>query len=183
MNRHVWLRPNRRALGIAAVPPALALLPAVYLICLSGVLAQTLGWILIGVAGGLLAATLLAAWQPRLAVSGEQLLVYLRAGGPIAVPLDVVECFFLGQGPAMLIEDDSQTGEGVVTANVIVRLAESAEEWKQLSVLKHLGHWCDGYITIRGAWCEPISNELVGGLNKKLAAAHRAQRQRQEAGL
>ena len=38
----------------------------------------------------------------------------------------------------------------------------------------------DGYITLRGLWCEPLSHERVNTLNHRLAAAHRAVRLRQE---
>jgi hypothetical protein len=57
-----------------------------------------------------------------------------------------------------------------------IRLAERATEWAQRDVKPALGAWCGGYITIHGTWCEPLDIDLVNQLNKRLAAAHQAQR-------
>lgn len=121
----------------------------------------------------------LSAWllfRPRLAYRDGQLLVYLRMGGPIAVPIEVVECFFLGQGPALLPPTVDVAGRAE-TATVVVRLAEAAQSWKQREVRPALGQWCEGYITIRGTWCEPINGALVKKLNERLVSAHREVRQ------
>ena len=39
-----------------------------------------------------------------------------------------------------------------------------------------LGRWCDGYATIRGCWCEPLSADLVRQLNRRLANAKDSRR-------
>jgi hypothetical protein len=126
---------------------------------------------------------LFTAWssslQPRLAYGDEQLLVYLRAGKPRSIPIEVVECFFLGQAPSLLGRASSDVDEP--TSTVVVRLAESAAAWKQFDVNARLGRWCDGYITIRGTWCEPITVDLLKSLNHRLAVVHRMQRGRQDA--
>jgi hypothetical protein len=59
-------------------------------------------------------------------------------------------------------------------------LAESADQWKQVPVQSSLGQWCDGYIIIRGTWCEPLSGELVNQLNERLVRVQRETRQRTE---
>src|SRR5438270_10209074 len=96
----VWLRTNRRAILWSMLPPAVLAL-------VGGLLAagywdgDTAGRF----AGGVLAlvgvaATLALAWQlrqPRLAHANGHLLVYLRRGAPIRVPLEVIECFLPGQ--------------------------------------------------------------------------------------
>ena len=86
---------------------------------------------------------------------------------PIRVPIEVVECFFLGQGPADIPAADSE----LQATNVIVRLAEVATQWHRVRVTRSLGHWCDGYITVRGMWCEPLDVKLVNRMNKRLAEA------------
>jgi hypothetical protein len=101
-------------------------------------------------------------------------LFFLQARGPVSVPLAVVEGFLLGQGPAQLPGERRSADQ---VANVVVRLAEKAEQWRHVDVKRSLGHWCDGYITIRGTWCEPLDESVVNGLNRRLAAAHRAARQ------
>lgn len=123
------------------------------------------------------AACIYLMFQPRLSYAKELLCVRLRPGHPpIQVPIEVVECFFLGQGPTLLPRLFVDRGKVEETSTIVVRLAESAEAWKQFDVKPGLGLWCDGYITIRGTWCEPISNELLKRLNDNLIAAHREQR-------
>jgi len=117
------------------------------------------------------------ACSSRLAYEAGYLLVNLGAtGGPIRVPIDVVECFFLGQGPTLLPRPFLTHDAIDETSTIIVRLAESASEWKHLDVKAALGLWCDGYITIRGTWCEPITVDLVRRLNHHLVDAHREAR-------
>ncbi len=112
----------------------------------------------------------LAMRRPRVARVKGCLRLDLRPGRPLEVPLEYVECFFLGQGPSMI-------GKGVVgqaeAANVVVRLAERAKSWRERDVWPMLGSWCDGYITIHGAWCEPIHAELIERLNRQLVEAKR----------
>lgn len=119
------------------------------------------------------AAVVAAIRRPRVAYGNGCLQLDLGAAAPFQLPLDVVECFFLGQGPSFV-------GKGAVGAadasNVVVRLAERATEWHKRDVRKSLGHWCDGYITIRGAWCEPINGKVVEQMNSKLATAKRARK-------
>jgi hypothetical protein len=179
----VWLNANRRILALGAVLPAA-------LACLG--MAIGAGWL--GFAGltaarwlgwGLAAASLLAlaslAWQaqrPRLAYQSGKLLVYLRSGAPIRVPLEIVEGFLLGQGPSFLPGKRQAETEA---STLVIRLAERAEEWAQVEVKPMLGYWCGHYITIRGAWCEPLSVDLVNRLNARLDQVKRQLRDAQVA--
>ena len=115
------------------------------------------------------------AWRfyalPRLAISDSELLVYLRPNFSQAfrVPLDNVEVFFIGQGAVAGEEPGQPKGyEGAVAANVIVRLAESAAEWHHREVHQVLGVWNEGYITIRGLFCDNIDQEVLKVMNKEL---------------
>jgi hypothetical protein len=125
-----------------------------------------------GLLTGLVCGTFIYWIQiPRLAYVQDRLLVYvLNSVDPIRVPIDIVECFFLGQGPSDL---PKLAGREPETQNVIVRLAESAADWKHREVKPAFGHWCEGYITIRGAWCERITPQLMKRLNHRLAEIHR----------
>lgn len=175
----IWLHTNRRAFCLALVALLAALAVAIGMAWMS-----PNGWVR-GAAA--IVATFLAygsglciymMFQPRLSYENEHLLVALRPGQPIQVPIDVVECFFLGQGPALLPRRFGAGDKLEETSTIVVRLAESAEAWKQFDVKPSLGLWCDGYITIRGTWCEPITNELLKRLNDNLIAAHREVRAR-----
>lgn len=182
----VWLRTNRRALALSMVLPGLLLGAAMAAIAwslatqqyllVSGVLAAIVG-VLLWMLG-----SLYYAWSlPRLAYQEGELLVYVEVHQPTRVPIDIVEVFFLGQGPSEL---PKLRGREPETQNVIVRLAESATEWKHRDIRPAVGMWCEGYITIRGSWCEPITPAIMRRLNHRLAEIQRerkAARQTQEA--
>src|SRR5690606_38682536 len=103
---------------------------------------------------------------------------YLRSGGPFRVPLEIVECFLLGQAPTLLPGKQQERAE---TAAVVIKLSETAEAWRHQDVKPALGKWCEGYITIRGTWCEPLNVKLINRLNAQLAEASRALKQREVA--
>lgn len=179
----VWLNANRRILVLGAVLPAA-------LACLG--IALGAGWL--GVAGwaaagwlgwGLAAVSLLAlaslarqTQRPRLAYRSGELLVYLRSGAPIRVPIEIVEGFLLGQGPSFLPGKRQTETEA---STLVIRLAERAEEWAKVEVKPMLGYWCGHYVTIRGAWCEPLSVDLVNRLNARLDEVKRRRRDAQVA--
>jgi hypothetical protein len=102
--------------------------------------------------------------RPRVAFEDGAVLFYLRSGPPFAVPVEVVEAFFLGQGPAHLPAVTKQPQ----TVNLVARLSQRRTEWARQDVKPALGNWCDGYVTIRGSWCEPLNGELIRKLNRRL---------------
>jgi hypothetical protein len=162
----VWLQSNRRVLAMALVPAALMmLLGGLLVMTVNAPALRLLGWGLIGV-GGLLALVLLDQFRrPRLAYRDGEVLFHLRAGAPIAVPAEVVEAFFVGQGPAYLPRTHGPDSE---TVNLVARLSQKAPEWMHVAVKPALGHWCEGYVTIRGTWCEPLTGEVIRRLNARL---------------
>ena len=109
-------------------------------------------------------------FRPRIAYRDGYVLFYLQARGPIAVPVQMVEAFFLGQGPAYRSAAALSKAE---TVNLVARLSQRATEWAQLDVKPALGRWCDGYVTIRGTWCEPLTGELIRRLNRRLSEVSR----------
>lgn len=164
----IWLKSNRRALAYGLLLPALVIAMGVVRVVSADPVREqwwrTFGYALValGVVGILL--ILRQMRQPRLAYEDRHLLVYLRAGSPFRVPIDIVEGFLLGQGAAMLPRHQEADA-----ATVVVRLADRAAEWSHQEVKPALGRWCDGYITVRGTWCEPLNVDLVSRLNARLA--------------
>jgi hypothetical protein len=172
-----WIRPNRRILAIALAGPLL----------LVGFGAGGLAWgvgresLTLSITGGLVMGLgLCGAWlllqamqQPILAFADGHLLVRTGEPAPERVPIEAVEVFFLGQGPALPGDDPDAAP---TTKNVVVRLAESAVHWHQHAMRADLGRWCGGYIVLRGTWCEPLSVERLNQLNRRLAAVRREQR-------
>ncbi len=155
--RETWLNTNRRAIVFGCVPPLF--MAAVGAFFAFG--SQPSGghpWRWIGVVmlflGLSTVATLVSQLRrPRIAFENDHVLFYLRSGPPIAVPVDVVEAFFAGQGPAHLPGVSKQPQ----TVNLVARLFQRNTEWAQQVVKPALGNWADGYVTIRGTWCEPLS--------------------------
>ena len=174
--QQVWLRPNRRVLAMAMVLPAIVMVIASYLaatsVSASGV---QIAWLIVGVVGLVLIGLLARHWrQPRMARCDDYLLLYLKSGEPYRLPLEVVECFFLGATDAN-VPGNGDSG-GKISA-LVVRLAERAEEWRERPVKPSLGKWDDGYVRIYGAWCERLCMGKLGRLNTKLQEAQRELRQ------
>jgi hypothetical protein len=168
-----WLRTNTRAIGLGLIFPILVGLLGAALMQVESPLARLAGGAIAGISLLLVVLLLWQLRQPRLAYENGQLLVYLRTTGPIRVPIEVVECFLLGQTESLLPGRQHARTE---TASIVIRLSETAPEWSQREVKPALGSWCGGYITIRGTWCEPLSLEVVNRLNAQLAEVQSARR-------
>lgn len=175
------LRSNRRA-GLVLVALA-ALLGIFGLILVVVALAYEVAWLLVLAvplaAYGCceFARQLLWWWRPRLALDQGDLVVFLRQPQPYRVPLDVVECFFIGQAPSSLGER-LPSGARIENVTVVVRLAERATQWSQRPTNRAVGRWCDGYITILGDWSDRIDGDVVTQLNRRLVDYKRQWRQR-----
>jgi hypothetical protein len=163
--RETWLRPNLRALRFGLLAPAVIAVASLALVLSQLTALIVAGWILLALA---LTLGLLFFWfmrRPVLAYEAGYMLVYLRKGGPFRMPIGVVEGFFLGSGPLKLAD---QWNAPYQTVNLIVRLAEKATEWADRPVKPALGRWAESYVMIHGAWCEPLSLEVVSRLNVRL---------------
>ncbi|MCG8450037.1 MAG: hypothetical protein MI725_10730 [Pirellulales bacterium] len=162
----VWLRSNRRVLLVAMAP-------VVVLGFFGLVMWQTdllplpgqLGALCIVAAALLLAGLIHQLRQPRVAYRNGSVLFYLKAGAPIRVPVGVVEGFFLGQGPAHLPGNSRNETKMV---NLIARLSQREPQWQQRNVKAALGTWSEGYVTIHGTWCEPLTTDVIRRLNQRL---------------
>lgn len=168
----VWVRPNRRAILIGCLPPLLGAI-------LCGLLAWWLGrsawWWAVTLslpAVGLLILATLILFQitiPRVSHEPGSLYLYVGQHAPVRLPTRIVECFFLGQGANELGTSEAET------RNLVVRLAERETDWHHRELRRSIGHWCDGYITLNGIWCEPIDEALIRKLNHQLVNAKRAE--------
>ncbi|MGI9429792.1 MAG: hypothetical protein ACR2NM_14110 [Bythopirellula sp.] len=171
----VWLHSNRRVLLLAMVPAA-ALGLVSYLMLADGdsTLLRWLGITGLALSLFLTGGLLRQLFQPRIAYHNGQVLFFLRAGRPIAVPRHVVEAFFQGEGPAHLPGNAQQDTKSV---NLIARLSQRETDWHQRDVKPALGCWAEGYITVRGTWCEPITEAVIRRLNRRLSEVDGEQQQ------
>ena len=171
MTQDVWLKPNRRVLILAMIAPLVIAIAGTVLAWSLGGAANWFGAAIVVIAFVLIAVLAGQYARPRLAVRNDELLVYLRLTSPLAVPLAIVECVFLGR-PETQLAIGQQTSRMV---SLVIRLAESATQYKERAVKPALGRWVDGYITIHGAWCEPLTLDLAQRINSKLREAQRRQ--------
>ncbi len=175
----IWLRPNRRVLLLAAIPVLiLGVLGWLQMRSDASPLPTWLGTATLIGAGVLLIGLIRQIIQPRIAYREGSVLFYLKSGGPIAVPLDVVEAFFQGESLAHLPGEARHHAKSV---NLIARLSQRETDWHQRDVKKALGQWTEGYVTVRGPWCEPIDTEVIRRLNRRLTEVKR-EAQAQSAG-
>lgn len=146
------------------------------LLLTGGVLLLFSGWIkavglaIVAVGGAITTITLREMIRPRLSCDGTYLLAYVGGWQPARVPLEIVEVFFLGQGPSKLPQP---VGRPLVNSTVVVRLAEAAKEWHKRDTNTRVAHWCEGYITLRGVWCEPLNTDTIRRLNSTLVETKR----------
>ncbi|EAQ81453.1 hypothetical protein [Blastopirellula marina] len=165
----LWLAANHRPAQVAALFSAIFFAG-------SGISALLRTQVAGGFALGLLAAAIVAAGvtlrlrqPPRIRYDHPYLVLRFPGAGIFRVPLEAVECFFIGV--AKYEPSGSSPRESVA---VVVRLAERAREWKQRDVPAEYGRWCDGYIVLDGTWCEPIAEAKVLQLNRWLIDAKKA---------
>ena len=163
----VWLKPNRRAIWFGCVPPLILGLLGAWMIfgTSGGMWFRWIGAAFMVVGLGMMALLLRQLRRPRIGYRSGQVLFYLQSGPPIAVPARIVEAFFLGQGPAHLPGRNQNDRR---TMNLVARLSQREVEWARRDVKRALGQWCDGYVTIRGTWCEPLNTERIRRLNRRL---------------
>jgi hypothetical protein len=167
--QETWLKPNRRAILFGCLLP---LIMTVAGACLAlahhsdpeGSALRWIGYSLVVAGPAVISLLLIQLRHPRIAFRDGKVLFFVRVGQPIAVPVDIVESFFFGQGPAHLPAVTKQPN----TVNLIARLSQRHTEWASQKVRPALGSWCDGYVTIRGTWCEPLNSELIRRINRRL---------------
>lgn len=174
----IWLRGNLRPMaGIAGV---------FSLVC-AGLLAATI-WpsapastttcrLIYGFSGLValvMSALLRAASRPRLERVGNALRVRLSPFRTDDVPLELVECFFLGSsnlgGGQSRQRDDLPAYK---TATLVIRIAERAKEWQSRPSFEPWGNWSEGSIVCDGRWCQPLSVDLARWLSGRLVEAKR----------
>ena len=171
----VWLRGNvRPAVAIALMTAAASGLALVGL-AVAGGSGASLRAALAAAAVLVLAALALVAVasRPRLERRGDAVRVRLAPLVAHDVPLDVVECVFLGSSPlgpdAAAVPDRPTRRVGTL----VMRLAERAVEWRKRPTFPSWGTWEDGHIVFDGRWCEPLSLEAARRVSQLLLEAKR----------
>jgi hypothetical protein len=173
----IWLRTNRRALALGLIPPIL--LAAIGMGLLVSAPSDSVAWTR-WIGGFMVLASagivVLLIWQmriPRIAYRDGEVLFAMQSGPPLALPVDLLEAFFIGQQPVELLGQPQGSHAAV---NLVGRLSQRAPEWHHREVKAAFGRWADGYVVINGTWCEPITNEVIRRLNHRLREIHEARK-------
>jgi hypothetical protein len=188
----VWLRGNVRPLLAAVAGVLLAGLVGLAMLVLAGgaallLIAATVVLTVVAAGGGLL---VMLASAPRLTRAGEVAVVRLGPWHRDEVPLEIMECFFLGSaglGRRLIVGSCDERGEEPVgsatggdgdehrrrRSTLVIRLAERARDFHDRSAALPWGGWAGGAIVFDGMWCEQLSPALVRDLTGRLVAAQR----------
>ena len=159
----VWLRGNRRLLA-AGVVMALPVVAACVLLILWRPMVGTFVSVPVIV---LVAAALWHVQRPRIAYDKGHVLLRVRFGAAVRVPVRLVECFLVVNVPGAL----GKRRRHVPTTSIVVRIDPRAAEWARVETDRRLAVWCGSQATLLGTWCEPIDLDLVRRLNRYLTLA------------
>lgn len=165
--RETWLQTNRRAIWFGTSFPLVQIALGAGLVWAAPPEIEWPKWLglgMIAVGSCLVVVLLVHLRRPRIAYDDGQVLFHLQNGPPIPVPVELVEAFFIGQGPLML----PGAPQHDVSINLVARISQRDPSYAQREVKLALGAWCDSYVTIRGTWCEPLDGEVVRRLNRRL---------------
>jgi hypothetical protein len=158
----IWLQANRRIVLLPTI-----LFAVVAAACTPIYLSTRSEYV--GAAAILAADAALVWWlifrRPRISFDGRNVRLNVRNGRAVRVPVELVEAFMLGKGPAFLDGRDDYRTE---TSTLVVRIAERAEEFRKVETNVRVAAWCGHYCTLRGTWTEPLSVDLVNRLNQRL---------------
>lgn len=160
----IWLQSNRRAY-------LLPIIAAEVLTVASLALAAVFRNLWIAIVGASIFSLLsMGLWlasrrAARIAYDGRNVRLHIGLPQPAVIPVELVEGFFLGKGPAYLKGKDDYKTE---TSTLIVRVAERAPEWEKLPTDVRVAAWCGHHITFRGTWTEPLNVEVANRLNQRL---------------
>ncbi|NBW86028.1 MAG: hypothetical protein EBR23_04155 [Planctomycetia bacterium] len=171
----VWLKGNvRPALGLAAL--AVGVLAAgAGVVLMNGPPA----WVvqLAAVAGmGIAAAVSALVWsasRPRLERRDTVLRLRLTPYRAHDVPLEAVECVFLGSQPIVADAAHDADEHRLRVGTLVVRFAERATDCRERPTFGPWGTWQDGHAVVDGRWCEPLSLEVARGVSARLLEAKR----------
>ena len=113
------------------------------------------------------------AKQGRIFLQDSELMVRIGPASIEKLPLDAVECFFLGSQPLDRSGDPVASEEAAFRVGTLV--VRVAERYGHLASGRR-GPWAcweDGYLVVDGRWSEPLVVETLRRINGRLAVAKR----------
>lgn len=174
-----WLRANLRLAGLLAAVASFLFLSS---LAVCGIAVWTSGGIsvlpflcsaVLGILACIIGCLAFTAKQGRVLLEDSDLLVRLGPASIERLPLDAVECFFLGSQPL------DRSGEPVASDEAAFRVGtlvvRVAERYGHLASGRRgpWARWEDGYLVVDGRWSEPLVVETLRRINGRLAVAKR----------
>ncbi len=174
-----WLRANLRLAGLLAAVASFLFLSS---LAVYGIAVWTSGGIsvlpflcsaVLGILACIIGYLAFTAKQGRVLLEDSDLLVRLGPASIERLPLDAVECFFLGSQPL------DRSGEPVASDEAAFRVGtlvvRVAERYGHLASGRRgpWARWEDGYLVVDGRWSEPLVVETLRRINGRLAVAKR----------
>jgi hypothetical protein len=176
---HDWLGANLRLACLLAVVASFLFLSSL-VVC--GIAVWNSGGIsvfaflcsvVLGILACIIGGVAFTAKQGRIFLEDSDLLVRLGPGSIERLPLDAVECFFLG---SQLVD---RSGDPVASEEAAFRVGtlviRVAERYAHRASGRYgiWAHWEDGYLVVDGRWSEPLVVETLRRINGRLAVAKR----------
>ena len=176
---HDWLKSNLRLAGLLAVIASILFLSSLAIcgvaIWFSGSLSGA-AFVFsagLGILSCIIGCIAFTAKQARIYLEDSELIVRIGPASVERLPLDAVECFFLGSQPLNHSGDPVASDEAAFRVGTIV--VRVAERYGHL-VSGRRGTWAcweDGYLVVDGRWSEPLVVETLRRINGRLAVAKR----------
>ena len=176
---HDWLRANLRLAGLLAVIASFLFLSslavcgiaiwssgglsAVAFLCSAG----------LGILSCIIGYVAFTAKQGRIFLEDAESMVRIGPASVEKLPLDAVECFFLGSQSLDRSGDSVASDEAAFRVGTLV--VRVAERYGHLASGRR-GPWAcweDGYLVVDGRWSEPLVVETLRRINGRLAVAKR----------
>ena len=176
---HNWLKANLRLAGLLAVVAFFFFLSS---LAVCGIAVWNSGGVsvvafLCSAGLGMLACFIgyvaFTAKQGRIFLQDSELMVRIGPASIEKLPLDAVECFFLGSQPLDRSGDPVASEEAAFRVGTLV--VRVAERYGHLASGRR-GPWAcweDGYLVVDGRWSEPLVVETLRRINGRLAVAKR----------
>ena len=176
---HDWLRANLRLAGLLAAVASFLLLSS---LTVCGIAVWTSGGIsvlaflcsaVLGILACIIGYVAFTAKQGRVFLEDSELFVRLGPASIERLPLDAVECFFLGSQLLDRSGDPVPSEEAAFRVGTLV--IRVAERYGHLASGRRgpWARWEDGYLVVDGRWSEPLVVETLRRINGRLAVAKR----------
>ena len=176
---HDWLKANLRLAWLLVIVASFLLLAS---LSVYGIAERFAGSVsvavfifsaVLGILSFIIGYVAFAAMQSRVFLEDSQVMVRVGPALVEKLPLDAVECFFLGSQPLDRAGDPVAADQAAFRVGTLV--VRVAERYGHLASGRRgpWARWEDGYLVVDGRWSEPLVVETLRRINGRLAVAKR----------